>query len=436
MKTRLLPALILAAVLANPGARCSGESFWKGITKVKLENGLTVFMKEDRSQPLVTAQVWVRAGSVYENPKTYGLSHFLEHLIFKGTQKYPGDAISRLVETQGGAINAATSKEFTEYYIDIQKDAAADAVRILADAMANASFPAGEVERERLVVLEEMRRHEDHPNGLLFDMLEEAVYRKSPYKTRVIGTEEVIKNVPRAEIIDYYKSWYAPNNMVLALAGDFDKDKMLALVRETFGKLVAKPLPPEPDLIEPDHKPEARSAKRDVEYSYWIGAFLGPAIDDTAGEYTADVVSGLIAGGRSSRLVKKLREEKQLVYSIGSQYWGMKGRGLVIISAAIPPGKEKQAEKETLKELDTMMKEGPTDAELARVKTILRSGWFFGQETFHDQAATMGYWQLLGNPGYVDKYVSGVESVTKEDVKAFLTKYYAGGLNTSLITKK
>jgi zinc protease len=408
-------------------------SFWKGINKVKLENGLTVLMKEDHSQPLVTAQVWVKAGSVYENPKTYGLSHFLEHLIFKGTEKYPGDAISRKVETQGGAINAATSKEFTEFYIDIQKGAAEDAVRILADAMANASFPPDELERERLVVLEEMRRHEDDPGGLLYDMLEEVVYLKSPYRSRVLGSVEIIRNVSRQEIMDYYHAYYVPNNMVFALIGDFDTNKMTLLIKDTFGGMKSKPVPAEPALIEPPHAPVSSSKNKDVEHTYWVGAFLGPSIKDTKDQYTADVISTLIGGGRSSRLNRKLREEKQLVYSISASFWTMRGSGMMVFSAAIPPGKEKPAIDATLAEIELLKDKGPEENELNRVKEMAKSSWYFGLETCHGQASLASYWYLLGNPGYIDNYVKGIESVTSEDVVNFMKKYYGNGLNQAIM---
>ncbi|MFH1369169.1 MAG: pitrilysin family protein [Elusimicrobiota bacterium] len=430
MKNTLILSLIL--FFAAPTA-FTDNSIWKGTEKVKLENGLTVLLKEDHNQPIVTAQVWVKAGSIYENPKTYGLSHFLEHLIFKGTKNYPGDMISRTVETRGGYINAATSKEFTEYYIDIQKDTHEEAVRILADAVSGAVFPPEEIEKERLVVLEEINRHEDNPEGSLFDAFSDAVHQATAYKSRVIGSADVIRNVSRQEIIDYYRAFYIPDNMVLSVMGDFDTQKLLGLIKETFGALKSGPSQAEPRLTEPAHEPVIIRKEKKVAYTYWIGGFLGPEISDTKDMMTADVVSSILVGGRSARLYRKIREEKRLVYSIGGSFWSMRGNGVMYLIALMPPENEKKAISAVTKEIEILRDKGPTDAELKRVKEMTKSSWYFGLESYHGQASLMAYWYLLGNPDFIDRYIESIEKTTKQDVQEFLKKYYANGLNQAVL---
>lgn len=395
----------------------------KEVAKVRLDNGLTVIIKEDHSQPIVSVQVWVKVGSVNENEKTTGLSHFLEHLIFKGTEKYPGDEISRKTETNGGVINAATSKEFTHFYIDIQKDAYEDAVRILADSMDNAVFPQAEIDKERPVVIEEIRRHDDNPGSVLYDLFNEAMFIKTPYRSSIIGSSDVIKNVSRQEISDYYEAHYVPGNMVLSIAGDLDTKKTLNLVKETFGKQKSAQLPQEPDLVELQHKPLSLARNKGVEHSYWLSGFLGPTIQSDE-QFAADITSTILGGGRSSRLYRKLREDKQIVYSIDTSFWSQRGTGLFAVSAVFSPEKQKEVIAEVTSEMERLKTEGPTDIELKRAKEMIKSQWYFGKETFHDQASLLGYWNMQGNPEMIDRYIDGLAKVEKKDVIDFLKKYY------------
>ncbi len=436
-------SIITALFLLLPGASFSagrspagdkkGVASLKGIHQERLANGVTLLVREDHAQPLVSVQVWVKVGSLNETAKTNGLSHFLEHLIFKGTEKYPGDEISRKTETQGGMINAATSKEFTQFYIDTQKAALADTIDILADAMANAAFPNDEIEKERPVVIEEIRRHSDNPGAVLYDLYNEALFLKTPYRSTIIGTEDIIRNVSRQEIIDYYKTFYVPENMFVGIAGDFNTADVVRLAKETFGKQKNVTPPPAPSLIEPEHKAISLSKKKDVEQTYWYGGFLGPVIT-SKDQFAADVTSTILGGGRSSRLFRRLREEKQLVYSIGASYWSQRGTGALTCSAVFSPEKEQEVIREIINEINELEKNGPTDQEIARAKQMTTSQWHFGIEKYHDQASLMAYWHMQGNPDMVQGYIAGINAVEKKDVQEFLKKYYRPqGLNQALL---
>jgi predicted Zn-dependent peptidase len=405
----------------------------KGVNKVILDNGLTVIMKQDDSQPIATVQVWVKTGSVNENDKTSGLSHFLEHLIFKGTDKYPGQEISRMVETQGGVINAATSKEFTYFYIDTQKDGLPEAINILADAMSNAVFPKDEIDKERPVVIEEIMRHYDDPFSTLYDKFSSTLYLKTPYKRSVLGSEDVIKNVSRDEIHAYYKSRYAPENITLVIAGDFDTAKTLELVKATFGMQKNTPVAPQPDLIEPQHSKQVLKESKKVAMTYMLAGFLGPELKSNE-QYAGDISGMILGSGRSSRLVMSLREKKELVYSIGASFSTQRGTGDMTVYAVFSKEKEKKVIDEINKEITKLMEKGPSDEELKRAKELIRSQWIFENETVHDKASLFGYWETLGCPEFYATYLSNIEKVTKKDVSDFFTKYYKPqGLNISLI---
>ena len=400
---------------------------------MKLDNGLTAILIEDHSQPLVSVQVWVKAGSINENTKTYGLSHFLEHLIFKGSKNYPGDEMTRKTETNGGSINAATSKEYTQYHIDIQKDGLEESIRMLADVMFEASFPADEIKKERPVVLEEISRHDDNPDAVLFDMFNEALFAKSPYRWNIIGSSEVIRNVSRDEIIAYYKNYYTPANMTVCVAGDFSKDKAMNLIKETFGSRNNTGTEANPDLTEPFHSPVEKRLAKNVEQVYWLGGFIGPDIksDD---QFAGDIASTILGGVRSSRLHQNIREKKKLVYSIGCSFWSQRGSGIFAVNSIFKPENEGEFVKELYHEIDEFSANGPSQDELKRAKAILKSQWYFGRETCHERAATAGYWQTQGNPAMPDRYIQGIEKVTKEDVTAFMKKYYVPQkLNSSVI---
>ncbi|MBN1621391.1 MAG: insulinase family protein [Endomicrobiales bacterium] len=410
------------------------SSLLKGVRKVQLDNGLLLITKEDHSIPLVSVQVWVKVGSVYEDDSTSGLSHFLEHLVFKGTKNYDGPEISKRIETQGGILNAATSKEFTHFYIDIQKEGLEETVKILSDLVFNATFPADEVEKERPVVVEEIKRHEDNPHAVLYDSFCAQVFPVTPYKQRVLGSANVVENVTRQEIIDYYKKFYTPSNMVVSIVGDMDAKKTAKLVKDTFGKHSGPEIKDEPDLIEPEHGAEVTNKKKDVAQVYLIGGFLGPVIDSDE-QFAADVASTILGGGRASRLNQKIREEMQLAYSIGATFWTQRGSGVITFSSTFNQENEERIIKEIKKEVEELRDRGPSAEELERAKQIIKSQWHFSNETFHDKASLFGYWYLQGYPRMIKTYISGIEKVRKDDIMKFIKKYYdPQGITFTLVT--
>ncbi len=408
-------------------------SFLKDVKIIKLENGMTALFKPDSSLPITSLQVWVGAGSAYEDKNTRGLSHFLEHLIFKGTKKYPGDAISHLVETNGGVINAGTSKEYTVYYIDIQKEAFEQAADILADAMQNALMPDDEIERERPVVLEEIKRHDDSPEGVLYDIFSETIFTASPYKYRIIGDEEVIRKVNRQEIMEYYKKFYVPSNMTVSIVGDLATDEVEKILLETFGKIPHGEKPLDRDMKE-TLKPsfEITRRRKNVAHTYAICGFLGPNNKDE-NQFAAEISSIILGDGHSSRLYKNLREKKQLVYSIGSSYYGQKGDGIFSVAAIFDRKNFGSVKKEVESELSKLAGEGPSAEELDRAKELIKSQWVFNQEKVHDQAGMLGYWHLQGNLNIIEEFMGKINSVTKEDVKKFLKNYGSKGVVWALV---
>ena len=205
-----------------------------------LDNGQTVIIKEVRSNPIVTLDTWIKTGSVNEDDKNNGVSHFLEHLFFKGsTNRAPGE-FDKILESKGAITNAATSKDFTHYYVTIPSNYFELAMELHADMLLNPLVPRKELEKERKVVIEEIAKDETNPRNVLYENLVSMLYTTHPYKRKVIGTRDIISTIPRDEILEYYNKFYAPANMITVIVGDVDTEKALELVKKSFNKEAKK----------------------------------------------------------------------------------------------------------------------------------------------------------------------------------------------------
>ncbi|MCK9582194.1 MAG: insulinase family protein [Endomicrobiales bacterium] len=398
--------------------------------EVKLKNGLTAVIKEDLSHPIVSVQVWVKTGSINESQNTAGLSHFLEHLIFKGSKKFPGDAISRIVEAKGGYLNAATSKEFTEYYITLPNKEFTTAVEILADAMENAAFPGNEIEKERNVILQEMKLHEDNPQSLLYDLYCEKIFINTPYAHRVLGTKKVIQDVSKEEITKYYHTHYAPENLTLVIVGAVKTDEAKTAIEKYFGTIKKRSFSNE-KLENVKVKQQDKTIQKDVEHTYWIGGFLGPNASSKE-QFSAEVAASILGGMRSSRLYRKLREEDKTVYAIETSYWAQISNGAFVLWAILEPQNKEKVISEIKNQISLLMNNGPTNNELAKAKEMITTEHALAHEKFSDQADLIGYLYTINNPWIIDSYISGINDVTKDDITNLLKKYYLNKNFTSV----
>ena len=405
----------------------------KGFRRIVLKNGLNIYIKEDNKLPIVSIQLWVRAGSIDETEKTLGISHFLEHMLFKGTEKYRVGEIARIVESHGGTINAGTSKEFTVYYIDIPSTGFIDALKIITEiAAGKATFPIDELERERQVILEEIKRSEDNPHDVLYENFNKQLFTITPYRWRVLGTTEVVSNLTREDLINYYKKFYVPNNMILVIVGDVKYRNAKRTIKEFLVPLKLSPVPPRSSLIEPVKTPTVKRITRDIQQSYLVSGFLGPELDREDKQAAGDVLSVILGFGRSSRLYRKLREEKQLVYSIGSGFYSQLGTGIFAVSAVCKEENVELVKREISIEFDRIINEKVSTAELKKAKELVKSQMYFEHETYHQQAKTVGYWALSNKLKFAKNYLKKIDRVNANDLKKFLQTYYTG-LTTSIV---
>ncbi len=391
--------------------------------KYILENGLKVLLKKNSYLPIVSVQVWVKAGSIYESKEINGISHFLEHLVFKGTTKYDVKQINKKIEYYGAVLNAGTSKEYTVYYIDIPKEGLEDAIDILSQLVFEATFPEEEVEKERNVVIEEIKRSEDNPENVLYEEFNKLLFTETPYKWRIIGEEEVIKNVSLEKIIEYYKKFYKPDNMVVSVCGDIDYKLTKDLIKKYFGNYTCESSKSVSINLKESKKTDILIEKKhNVQHTYFLCGFLGPDINDKH-QYTGDVFSVIIVEGVSSRLYRLLREEKKLVYEVGGGFYTQIGPSIFYISGICEIKNLDKVVCEIKNVLKDIELNGPSDNELVKAKQIITTKWHFGNETVHSQAANIAWWEMFKNLDELNLYLSNINKVTTEDIKEFVKLY-------------
>lgn len=398
------------------------EFLFKNLKIYKLDNGLTVILRQYPKLPIVSLQVWIKAGSIYETVSNNGISHFLEHLVFKGTKNYKVGEISKITEKYGAILNAGTSKEFTMYFTDIPKEGLNDALNIISELVFEAIFPSDELEKERNVVIEEIKRSEDNPGNVLYENFNSLLFTESSYKFRVIGTSENIKNFSRDEIIEYYKTFYQPQNMILSISGDINFTEIEPMIKNIFEKYdkgeITVSLP-----NEEKKKPEiVKIKKHKVQHTYFISGFLGPNINDKL-QYAGDVLSIILGEGRSSRFYRLLREKKRLSYEIATGFYTQVGQSIFYVSGVCERKKLEPLIEEIKSELKKIVSEGVTEQELEKARQIVITRWYFGNETVHSQASNLAWWYMFKSLDELKEYVNNIAKVTNEDIKTFVRLY-------------
>ncbi len=398
-----------------------------GVTKYSLENGMTVLLERNDSSPVVAVNVWVKTGSACEVEGEYGLAHVHEHMLFKGTGKRRVGEIAGIVEAGGGDINAFTSFDETVYYIVSAKRFLPMALDLLADVMENSAFDPAELEKELEVVQEEIRRGEDSPSRVLSQELFSTAYSVHAYGRSIIGTKQSVGSFTRDGILDFYKKWYSPDNMILVVVGDFDPKEIKDAVATTFGKIKKRKtpaceLPPEPE----QNRTRTFVLGRDVSTGYFSFAFHTPSASH-ADTPVLDVISGILGTGDSSRLYRKLKEQNATVNDIYAYAYSLKENGLFIVGGVFDPEKVKKASREIIAEIELIKNEPVGAEELARAKTNIERDFIGTKETMQGQARKLGYFELeTGDHGYERLYLERVRGVTPEDIVRVARKYLAG----------
>ncbi len=391
----------------------------------KLDNGQTVIIKEVHDNPIVTIDTWIKTGSINENDKNNGVAHFLEHLFFKGTTKHPTGEFDRILESKGAQTNAATSKDFTHYYITLPSKYFKTAIELHADMLMNPLIPRKELEKERKVVIEEIAKTNDNPENKLYENMVQSFYINHPYKRKVIGKKEIIENISREEIFNFYNSWYNPSNMITVVVGDIDTTQALDLIKKNFNRPEAK------NCKNPKYKSDKNiekqieiTAKDKVKNGYMLIGFRGVPQENRADSYALDVLATILGDGRTSKLYQAVKEQKQLAYSISAGHASMKDDSLVFVRANFTPENKDKVKKAIFDEITKVRNGNIDEQEISTAKNIIERDTFYARESTSNIANELGYTTLVyGDAKYYDEYIDNIKKVTKADLIRVAKKY-------------
>ena len=425
MLIRLVAGALGALLLAGcaTGAPASRPDSGRPRREV-LPNGLVLITQEHRAANVVALQLWVRVGGRDESPSELGLSHYLEHMLFKGTPTRPPGSIDILIEGVGGNSNAFTSYDYTHYDVVVPVAALRTGVDLLADMGVNASFPPAEIDGEKAVVFEEMRLVEDDPEKFATRRLGQLAYSPHPYGRNILGTKEQITALTRAPLNAYYKKFYVPSNMVLVVVGAVTHAQVREAVDAAFGKLPGgtvqrAQLPPPPALT----GGRREDIRRPEQQAYLAMGWRAAATSDPD-TYAVDLLTYILGDSPSSRLNQTVRERDRLVFAIESSYVPSQQGGLVSITARMDPNNLDKAEASILDVIKRVRDEGVTEAERERAVITAESHYAFDIETAEGLARTYGQgettWTLDNELQYLDR----LRKVTRAEIQAMARKYF------------
>jgi zinc protease len=398
------------------------------VTEKVLPNGLKVLLKEDHKAPVVTFQIWYKIGSRNECLGKTGLSHMLEHMMFKGTKKYGPKTFSQTVQRNGGNDNAFTSHDYTAYFENFASDRVAVSLDLESDRMHNLLLDPKEFLSERNVVMEERRmRTEDDPVSAMVEQMMSVAFSAHPYQWPVIGWMADIRSFTRDDLAKHYRTYYAPNNATIAVVGDFETNKLLVQIERFFGNIPRGPEVPKVTAVEPKHLGERRViVKRQAELPAVFAGYIVPTLKHPD-SYALEVLQGILASGKSSRLYKSLVYEKQLALYAGGDYDDVSADpNLFYVYAGVMPGKTTdEVEKALYTEIDKFKNEPVSDEELQKAKNQIEAGFIMNQDSIFYQAMLLGQFETVANWRLLEKYVDNVRAVTKEDVMRVAKEYFS-----------
>lgn len=401
------------------------SSHSSGAQLCTLPNGLTIILLEDKSAPVVSVQAWCEAGSIHEEKWLgAGLSHVLEHMLFKGTTTRGKGRIDQEVQEAGGYMNAYTSFDRTVYYINTPSSGTHVAVDILCDIMQNASLPEDELISELDVIRREMDMNHDDPARRSGRGLFETAYLHSPYRYTVIGYPDVFNRISREDVFDYYRKMYTPSNQFFIVVGDIDITKIADQISAAYKDSPFSPLPP---AFIPSEPPQLAPRQRVEESSIELGhTHLSWHIPDIRHEDlpALETLSIILGGGRSSRLYRSLREEQGVVHAIDAWTYNPGNPGLFGISAVFDGGQYEKAVQSIEAELQGVREKGVTSSEVAKAVKQFTSATLAARKTMQGQAQDLGgAWMAARDLGFSNRYLSQVQSITAEKIVEVANKY-------------
>ncbi len=390
-----------------------------------LPDGLTIIVKEDHSAPVASVQAWCATGSIDEDERLgAGMSHILEHMLFKGTKTQSNSAIAQKVQDVGGYINAYTSFDRTVFWIDVPKAGVTTALDVLADAMMNSTLPPEEYLKEQEVIRREFAMGFDDPDRMVTQLMFSTAYQRHPYRLPVIGQLEVYNQLTQQQVMDYYKSRYVPNNLTFIVVGDVDAAKVRQQLADFFKAYPERSLKP---VFVPGEPPQLgrRDAHQEFQTELTRLALAWHVPEVTHPDVPAlDLLSSILGEGRSSRLYRRVRDESGLAYSVASYSYTPGDPGVLGLDATVDPDKREAVQDLMLKIVDEIRQGGVTPDELSKAKKLSLSHHLGSLTTMRGQASDIGSnWLLTRNLDFSRDYLDAVQRVTVADIKRVAAKY-------------
>lgn len=402
------------------------------IKTTRLDNGITLVYEALDFVKSVSFGIWIKNGSIDENESNNGISHFIEHMMFKGSKKRNAKEIAEEMASIGGRINAFTAKEYTCYYAHTLDEHLEVAIDVLSDMLMNPALKEEEINKEKGVILEEIAMSEDSPEDIVHDQLENQVFSPSTLSLDILGTRDNVKQFNREQLINYIDRHYVAENMVIAVAGAVDEAELIELLEEAFRNVSR--VEPKPRQLDKDRNQTFIFKEKDIEQVHMVINF--PAISYMSDQtFVLSILNTIIGGGINSKLFLGIREDKGLTYSIYTYVESYEATGMFNIYAAFNPAQAEEVIENTFKELDTFLVKGITEEELNRIKAQMKSNLIIGYENMNNRMSNYGKSKLmLGKVKTQEEIVEGIDDVTVEAVMAMAeSMFYDQSLSLSLV---
>ena len=433
IKQRISPvAVLILSFSFNPVHAATQSELSRTTIETYLSNGLKVIIREDHRSPMVMTQIWYKVGSSDESGNILGVSHALEHMMFKGTSKVPNDEFTRLSRIYGGSINAATFTNYTNYYQLYPKAYFPMALELESDRMNNLLLRQQDFDPEIKVVMEERRqRTDDNPRAQAFERFRWISYPTSHYRQPVIGHMKTLNNVQLRDVKKWYRDWYSPNNAILVIVGDLDVQEALVQVQKYFGDIPARPTPSRNDVLEFErlgyrHMEIESNVQVPNLYMTWNVKSLATA-KNPQDAYALTIIRSLLDSGISSRLQDRLVRDRKVLTSVSVSYDPYnRGDSLFGISALPAPGVNlTEAQTAIQKEIDLLKTEAISEYELARISTRFISNLIYSQDSLSGQAKMIGNLEVNGlSYRLMDELPQHYDSVRAEDIQRVANAYF------------
>jgi zinc protease len=391
-----------------------------------LSNGLKVILLENHKVPLVTFQVWYRVGSRNEEWGKTGLSHVLEHMMFKGTGKTGPLEFSRIVQENGGNDNAFTSRDYTAYFENLSSDRIQVSIDLESDRMKNLNLREDDFRTERMVVMEERRlRTDDNPGAVLQEQLEATAFQTQPYHWPIIGWTSDLERLTLEDLKTYYRVYYNPVNAFIVVVGDFRKDDLLPRIEKAFGSYAKGEAPGQEKSIDLPQIGERRIfVKKEAQLPSIVIGYKVPNLRDPD-SYVLEIIATLLSGGKSSRLYQGLVRDKRLVFGVDADHSLLsKDPSLFYLSADLLPGKEMtEIEKALDEEVERLQKTPVDDRELEKTKNQMEASFVYSQDSLFSQAMILARYEIAQSWRAADEYLPSIRKVTAEDIQRVAKRY-------------